>query len=73
MNFALNNSNTLFVKNFLVLAVFTVLVCTNVNAQEIEFGAKGGINIANIKGDNTSSLDPVAAFNLGLMAEIPIS
>ena len=60
-------------KKILVLAVVTVLGFTNVTAQKIKFGAKGGINIANIKGDNTSSLDPVAAFNLGLMAEIPIS
>jgi len=60
-------------KKILVLAVVTVLGFTNVTAQKIKFGAKGGINIANINGDNTSSLEPVAAFNFGLMTEIPIS
>lgn len=60
-------------KKKLVLAVFAVLGFTKINAQEIKLGAKGGINIANITGNNTSSLEPVAAFNFGLMAEIPIS
>jgi hypothetical protein len=60
-------------KKILLLAVVTVLGFTNVNAQEIKFGAKAGINIANINGDNTSSLEPVAAFNFGLVTEIPIS
>ena len=60
-------------KKILILAVFTVLGFANANAQEINFGAKGGINIANISGENTSNLEPVAAFNFGLMAEIPIS
>lgn len=60
-------------KKNLVLAVITVLGFANAHAQEIKFGAKGGINIANISGENTSNLEPVAAFNFGLMAEIPIS
>ena len=60
-------------KKILVLAVITVLGFTNGTAQEIKFGAKGGINIANIKGDNTSSLEPVTAFNFGVMTEITIS
>lgn len=60
-------------KKILALAVFTVLGFTNANAQKINFGVKGGINIANINGENTSNLESVAAFNFGLMSEIPIS
>ena len=60
-------------KKILVLAVLTVLGFTNANAQKIKFGAKVGINISNITGDNTSSLEPVSAFNFGLVTEIPIA
>lgn len=51
----------------------TFLGLVNVNAQEIEFGAKAGVNFASIYGDNTGNTGSVTAFNFGLMAEIPIS
>jgi hypothetical protein len=60
-------------KNFLVLAVVTVLGFANGNAQEIKFGAKGGLNFASISGDNTNGIDLVTAFNFGVVSEIPIS
>ncbi len=60
-------------KKILVLTVFTVLGFTNVNAQKIKFGAKGGLNFATISGDNTKDIGTVAAFNFGVMSEIPIS
>ncbi|WP_447634977.1 porin family protein [Flavobacterium microcysteis] len=60
-------------KKILLLAVIAVLGVTNVNAQKINFGVKGGLNFASISGDNTKEIDPVAAFNFGLLSEIPIS
>jgi hypothetical protein len=60
-------------KKVLLVTVLTVLGFANANAQKIKFGAKAGFNVANITGDNTSSLEPVAAFNFGLVTEIPIS
>jgi hypothetical protein len=60
-------------KKFLLLAVVTVLGFTNVNAQEIKFGAKGGLNFASISGDNTKGIGAVTAFNFGVLSEIPIS
>ena len=57
----------------LLLAVVTVLGFVNVNAQEIKFGAKGGLNFASIGGDNTKDTDVVTSFNFGLLSEIPIS
>ena len=60
-------------KKILLVTVIAVLGLTNVNAQEIKFGAKGGLNFASIGGDNTGDVDPVTAFNFGLVAEIPIS
>ena len=59
-------------KKILLLAVFTVLGFVNVNAQEIKFGAKGGLNFASVSGD-TKGTDVVTAFNFGVMSEIPIS
>ncbi|MGE6353108.1 porin family protein [Flavobacterium sp. NPDC079362] len=60
-------------KKFLLLAVLTVLGFANVNAQKIKFGAKGGLNFANVSGDNTKGLDVVTSFNFGVVSEIPIS
>jgi hypothetical protein len=60
-------------KKILLLAVVTVLGFTNVNAQEIKFGAKGGLNFATISGDNTKGIDLVTSFNFGVLSEIPIS
>ena len=60
-------------KKFLLLAVLTVLGFANVTAQEIKFGAKGGLNFATISGDNTNGIDAVTSFNFGVLSEIPIS
>ena len=60
-------------KKFLLLAVVTVLGFANVNAQEIKFGAKGGLNFASVTGDNTKGIDVVTSFNFGVVSEIPVS
>jgi hypothetical protein len=60
-------------KKILLLAVVTVLGFTNVNAQKIKFGAKGGLNFASISGDNTKAIDVVTSFNFGVLSEIPVS
>ena len=60
-------------KKILLLAVVTVLGFANVNAQEIKFGAKGGLNFATISGDNTEDVGLVTAFNFGVVSEIPLS
>jgi hypothetical protein len=60
-------------KKVLLVAFIAVLGLANVNAQEIEFGAKGGLNFASISGDNTGDVGLVTGFNFGLVAEIPIT
>ncbi len=60
-------------KKVVLVTVIAVLGLTNVNAQEIKFGVKGGLNFAYISGDNTDDIDPITDFNFGLLAEIPIS
>lgn len=39
----------------------------------MHFGAKAGVNFANISGDDTSGLDSRTAFHVGIVAEIEIS
>lgn len=60
-------------KKILVLTVFTVLGFTNVNAQEIKLGVKGGLNFASLNGDNTKDIDVVTSFNFGVVSEIALS
>ncbi|WP_299107978.1 porin family protein [uncultured Tenacibaculum sp.] len=50
-----------------------VLGLTNLNAQETKFGIKGGLNFAQITGANSLKSDRKTDFNVGVMAEIPIS
>lgn len=57
----------------LLVTVIAVLGFVNLDAQEIKFGVKGGINFAYLAGDNTNNLDPITDFHVGVLAEIPIS
>ena len=55
---------------FIVAMVFST---TFVTAQEfIYFGAKGGVNFANITGDDFDT-ESRTSFNVGLVAEIPVA
>ena len=60
-------------KKILLLAVFTVLGFANVNAQEIKFGAKAGLNFSTVNGSNTNNIDYVTSYHFGVVSEIPIS
>ncbi|CAM3610332.1 porin family protein [Flavobacterium chungbukense] len=60
-------------KKILLLAVFTVLGFMNVNAQEIKFGAKAGLNFSTVNGSNTNNIDYVTSYHVGVVSEIPIS
>jgi hypothetical protein len=60
-------------KKILLLAVFTVLGFANVNAQEIKFGAKAGLNFSTVNGSNTNNIDYVTSYHVGVVSEIPIS
>ncbi|NNK17678.1 MAG: PorT family protein [Maribacter sp.] len=58
------------------LLFFTAIVLfgfTYVSAQEIDFGAKAGVNFATITGDDLDSFSSRTAFHLGFVAEIGIT
>ena len=61
-------------KKLVLITAMAIFGLTNVNAQDIEFGAKLGINFASITGDNTKNLDPIASIiNFGVYSEIPVN
>ncbi|WP_138434500.1 porin family protein [Winogradskyella algicola] len=56
----------------LFLAAFAVFAFASVNAQEVKFGAKAGVNLASIGGD-AEDVDARTSFHIGGVAEIVIS
>ncbi|WP_346883610.1 porin family protein [uncultured Algibacter sp.] len=60
-------------KKLLLVTAITIFGAATVNAQDVKFGIKGGLNFATITGDNTSKDQIITAFNFGAMAEIKIS
>jgi len=59
---------------FLIFTVIALFGFVPVNAQDINFGAKAGVNFASITGDDISEyLDGKTSFHVGVVAEIVIS
>lgn len=60
-------------KKLLLVAAVAVFGFSSVNAQEVTFGAKAGLNLASISGDETDELDGRTSLHVGAVAEIAIS
>lgn len=60
-------------RSLLFYVGFILLGGSNVKAQEVNFGAKGGINISTLRGDGIHSTQPTVDVHLGAMAEIKIN
>ena len=60
-------------KKLMLLAAVAVFGFSNVNAQEVKFGAKAGVNFASIGGDDTDGQKSRTSFHVGGVAEIGIS
>ena len=73
ITFALLNQKTQIMKKLFLVTVIAVLGLSNINAQDIKFGVKAGLNFASITGDNAKDLDPITSFNFGVMSEIKLS
>ena len=56
----------------LFLTAAAVFALTAVNAQDITFGAKAGVNLANADAGDFDT-DAVTSFHIGVTAELPIS
>lgn len=60
-------------KKLILVTVITVLGLTTINAQKVKFGAKAGLNLAFVTGDDTEDFTPNTDFHFGVMAEWKIS
>ena len=60
-------------KNLLIFTVIALFGFAPIKAQNINFGAKAGVNFATITGDMVESFDSRTAFHVGFVAEIVIS
>lgn len=52
-------------RKFILTAVFAVGVLLSTNAQKIEYGAKAGLNLANLLGDGADGTDSRTSFHIG--------
>jgi opacity protein-like surface antigen len=57
----------------LILLFVLVLGSTAIFAQDIKFGVKGGLNIANFKGDDADGTDSKVGINIGAFARIGLT
>ncbi|WP_299765888.1 porin family protein [uncultured Dokdonia sp.] len=57
----------------LFITAFTVIGLITMNAQELKFGAKAGLNFATITNDAENELDITTDIVFGLLVEVPIS
>lgn len=60
-------------KKVLLFAAVAVFGLAFVNAQEMKFGAKVGVNFASITGDMTEDLSGLTGFHIGGYVDIPVS
>ena len=61
-------------KKIVLLATFLVFGTGVLSAQEMfHFGIKGGVNFSTIGGDDFDDPDSRTSFNIGALAEFPIS
>lgn len=60
-------------KKLFFVVVLAMLMSTVTMAQEIQFGAKGGVNFANFTGDDAGSPDMRTGLLFGGVVEIPIT
>ena len=57
----------------IILTAAAVFAFSFANAQDVKFGAKAGLNISSITGDNTEDVSSKIGFQVGGFAEIKIS
>ena len=64
-------------KKLILATVVTFISATGIYAQSddttTQFGVKGGVNLATVRGDDIGEKNQLTSFHLGLFMEIPIS
>jgi hypothetical protein len=59
-------------KFFLITVMSAILITCNVDAQHVNIGIKGGVNLYNIPNDNNINYDMKVGLHVGLLAHIHI-
>lgn len=62
----------MIMKNLMIVA-FAAFALAQMNAQEVKFGVKAGLNLASIGGDETDDVDARTSFHIGGIVEIVIT
>lgn len=60
-------------KKLVCVLVVALITTVGVQAQNVAFGAKAGLNFASLSGDDVEELGTVTSFHLGLIAEIMVT
>ena len=60
-------------KKLLLVAALSIFGFTNTNAQELRFGAKGGLNFASLNGDDAEYIDMITSFHVGGVVKIGVT
>ena len=60
-------------KKILLFAAVTFLSFSAAQSQELRLGAKAGVNLASIAGDEIDDFNGRIGFHVGALVEIPIS
>ncbi|MGK0414056.1 MAG: hypothetical protein ACJA1B_002275 [Polaribacter sp.] len=67
-----NKNKEIMIKKIWIACVAIAFAGT-VNAQDVKFGLKLGMNVASVNGSKANNLDSRTGFVLGAIAEVPIS
>ena len=60
-------------KKLFFITAITVMAVSASQAQEVRLGAKAGVNLSSIGGDNTDGIDGLTGFHVGALVEIPVT
>jgi hypothetical protein len=60
-------------KLYLLITPVAIMLALTVNAQHVNIGIKGGLNIYTINNNNNAEYDPKAGLNLGLLGHIHLA
>jgi len=60
-------------KKIYVLSILMLCINLGIQAQELHFGVKGGVNFATVGGDDTEDLKMRTAFHVGALMEVKFS
>lgn len=59
-------------KKYLILLMFSIFICENIQSQTVKVGIKGGLNYANFTATEIQT-DAITSYHLGMLLELGIT